>query len=87
MIIEPPKFADYQLAFLYNPERFTIVEASTKTGKTFSMIYRIFEIAHGFENGKKVLDVKSGFNFWWIAPVYSQAKIAFDRLWGVIGRS
>lgn|GEM_PF-1121401 len=87
MIIEPPKFADYQLAFLYNPERFTIVEASTKTGKTFSMIYRIFEIAHGFENGKKVLDVKSGYNFWWIAPVYSQAKIAFDRLWGVIGRS
>lgn len=87
MIIEPPAFADYQKKFLYNPERFTIVEASTKTGKTFSMIYWIFEMAHGFQNGKKVLDVKQGYNFWWVAPVYSQAKIAFDRLWRVVAKS
>lgn len=87
MVIEPPSFAQYQKDFLYNDARFTIVEASTKTGKTFSMIYWIFEMAHGFQNGKKVLDVKAGMNFWWVAPVYSQAKIAFDRLWRVVAKS
>lgn len=87
MRIEPPDFADYQKEFLYNPERFTIVEASTKTGKTFSMIYWIFEYAHGFQNGKKVLNVKPGYNFWWVAPSYNQAKIAFNRLWARIAKS
>ena len=87
MIIEPPAFADYQKAFLYNDERFTVIEASTKTGKTFSMIYWLFEYAHGFQNGKKVLNVKSGMNFWWVAPVYSQAKIAFNRLWSTVAKS
>jgi|TARA_Y100000310_G_scaffold90528_3_gene87830 hypothetical protein len=87
MIIEPPAFADYQKSFLYNPERFTIVEASTKTGKTFSMIFWLFEIAHGFQNKKKVMDIKAGMNFWWVAPVYSQAKIAFNRLWRIVVKS
>ena len=87
MIIDPPNFAKYQLAFLYNPERFTVIEASTKTGKTFSMIYWLFEYAHGFQNGKKVLNVKPGYSFWWVAPVYSQAKIAFNRLWATVAKS
>lgn len=87
MIIEPPKFTKYQLAFLYSVSRFTVVEASTKTGKTFSMIFWLFEYAHGYQNGEKVLNVKPGYNFWWVAPVYSQAKIAFNRLWRVVARS
>jgi len=87
MIITPPKFAKYQLAFLYNLARFTIIEAGTKTGKTFSMIYWLYEYAHGFQNGIKVLNVKPGMNFWWVAPVYSQAKIAFKRLWRIVAKS
>lgn len=79
--IKPPDFADYQKQFLYNPERFTVIEAGTKVGKTFSMLYWLFEYSHGYENQEKVLNVEEGDNFWWIAPVYSQAEIAFNRLW------
>lgn len=85
--IESPDFTQYQLDFLYNKERFTCVEASTKTGKTFSMMFWIYEYSHGIQNKKKVLHIKQGMNFWWVAPVYSQAKIAFDRLWNVVGKS
>lgn len=85
--IERPNFAGYQIDFLYNPERFTIIIAGTKTGKTYSLIYWLYEYAHGLVNGKQVLKVKPGMNFWWIAPVYSQAKIAFNRLWRVLAQS
>ena len=76
-----PNLTYYQKDFLYNPERFTVTEAGTKTGKTFAHIWWLFELAHGFEDGKKVLDIKEGMNFWWVAPVYGQAKIAYRRMW------
>jgi hypothetical protein len=73
MQIRRPKLATYQHAFLYNDSRFTITEASTKCGKTFSHIWWLFEQAH--------LPVrKLNDNLWWVAPVYSQAKIAFNRM-------
>jgi len=71
--INKPQLTDYQKKFLYNPARFTFTEASTKCGKTFSHIYWIYERAHEEWN-------KPGYNHWWVAPVYSQTKIAFDRL-------
>ena len=71
--IVKPKLTDYQEQFLYNPSRFTITEASTKIGKTFAHIYWIYERAHEDWN-------KPGYNHWWVAPVYSQAQIAFKRL-------
>lgn len=71
--IKKPNLTEYQEKFLYNDERFTIVEASTKVGKTFSMIWWIFEQAHKKEN-------KNNYNYWWISPSYSQSKIAFNRL-------
>lgn len=75
--IEKPNLTSYQENILYNPFRFTITEASTKVGKTFSHIYWIFERAHADWN-------KRNYNHWWVAPIYSQAKIAFNRLKAII---
>ena len=71
--IEKPNLTSYQEDFIYNDSRFTIVEASTKVGKTFSCLWWFFEQAHLPER-------KRNHNVWWVAPVYSQAKIAFKRL-------
>lgn len=87
LTITPPTFAGYQKDFLYNPHRYTVVEASTKTGKTFSMIFWLYEQAHGLENGKEIRKVRPGNHFWWVAPTYAQAKIAFNRLWRIVAKS
>jgi len=71
--IKKPKLADYQEDILYNKARFTITEACTKVGKTFSHIWWLFEQAHSKNN-------KPNYNYWWVAPVYNQAKIAFNRM-------
>jgi len=71
--IEAPDLTSYQRNILYCPQRFTITEASTKAGKTFSHSWWIFERAHLPFN-------LPGFNHWWVAPIYSQAEIAFKRL-------
>lgn len=72
--------ADYQEAILYDPARFTITEASTKTGKTFSHLYWLYELSHGKNPQWWSDQVEPGWNFWWVAPVFSQAEIAFKRL-------
>jgi phage FluMu gp28-like protein len=74
--IEKPDLTSYQKDILYNKARYTITEASTKVGKTFSHLWWIFEKSHD--------QIKPGANYWWVAPVYSQAKIAFTRLKRVI---
>lgn len=71
--IKPPWLTDYQREILDAIERFTIVEASTKTGKTFSHIWWLFKEAH-------LEKYKPGDNFWWVAPVFGQAEIAFNRM-------
>jgi len=80
LLITKPKLTSYQNDFLYNGSRFTFTEASTKIGKTFSHIWWIFERSHEDWN-------KAGFNHWWVAPVYSQAKIAFNRLRAKLGKT
>lgn len=77
--IERPKLADYQKRILESKARYTITEASTKAGKTFSHLWWLFEQAN---NPPKV-----GANYWWIAPVYSQAQIAFSRVKRVVAQS
>ena len=72
---------EYQRPFLYNYQRkiidskarFTVTEAATKTGKTASHIIWLFEQPF-------VLKLKQGQSCWWVAPVYSQAEMAFNRL-------
>ena len=78
--ITKPNLTSYQKDFLYNDSRFTITEASTKIGKTFSHIWWIFERAHESWN-------KPNYNHWWVAPVYSQTKIAFKRLKAKLGKT
>lgn len=60
-----------QVEFIDAPERYTIVEATTKAGKTVGCIVWLFEQA---------LKGTEGSNCWWVAPINAQAKIAFRRL-------
>lgn len=78
--VKRPNLTSYQKKFLYNDARFTITEASTKVGKTFSHIWWLYEQAHLPER-------KANDNVWWVAPVYSQAEIAFKRLKVKLGRT
>ncbi len=57
---------------IFCTERYGVVEASTKAGKTVGCMAWLVEqaVIHGARNR----------NFWWIAPVYPQAKIAFRRI-------
>jgi phage FluMu gp28-like protein len=66
-----PQLANYQLDALFNDARYGIVEASTKAGKTAACLVWIIEQA---------LQGMSDQDFWWVAPVYGQARIAFRRL-------
>jgi hypothetical protein len=52
-------------------ERLGLIEASTKSGKTVSAIAWIVEQA---------LKGREGQNFWWVAPGYNQAEIAYRRI-------
>lgn len=66
-----------QQQFIDAPTRYTIVEATTKAGKTVGCIVWLFEQAIANLDGKPN---KDGCNYWWVAPVYSQAKIAYRRM-------
>ena len=56
---------------IFCDERYSVIEGSTKCGKTVACLAWILEQA---------LMGKPGQTYWWIAPVYPQAKIAFRRL-------
>lgn len=71
VIYNRPQLFPYQLAILNSPARYTCTEASTKVGKTASHIVWLFEQA---------LVCKPNQSVWWVAPTFSQAKIAFDRM-------
>lgn len=66
-----PKVTSYQKEIMDCEHRFAVIEASTKSGKTAAMIIWLFEQA---------LQCKSNQSVYWVAPVFSQAKIAFDRM-------
>jgi Phage terminase large subunit len=56
---------------IFNDKRYALIEASTKTGKTVGCIVWLCEQA---------MRGKPGQNFWWVAPIFPQAKIAFRRM-------
>ncbi len=66
-----PQLASYQLDAIFNDSRYALIESSTKAGKTSACLIWIIE---------QCLLGKIGENYWWVAPVYSQARIAFRRL-------
>lgn len=69
--IKLPPVASYQKTAVFCDEQHGIIEASTKSGKTFSSMLWLME--GGLSEGKP------GREFWWIAPIYEQTKIAYRR--------
>lgn len=67
-----PWLADYQLEALFCPERYAVVEASSKAGKTVGCIAWLAEQA--------LLGGRPGRHYWWVAPILDQARIAFGRM-------
>ena len=66
----PPLYG-YQTKILDSPARYTCTAAATKVGKTASHIVWLFEQA---------LTCKANQSVWWVAPSWSQAKVAYDRM-------
>lgn len=66
-----------QFAAIYDPHRYSLIEASTKAGKTAGCISWIVEEALKINDGK----IR---NYWWVAPVSNQADIAFRRMMAAI---
>jgi hypothetical protein len=55
---------------IFCPERYAVIEASTKSGKTYGCMDWLVQKALAGEEGQA---------FWWIAPSYFQTKIAWRR--------
>lgn len=66
-----PKLYEKQERAFFNPKRYSFIEASTKAGKTVAAIAWILEQALAGERGQ---------NFWWVAPITEQSKIAYTRI-------
>jgi phage FluMu gp28-like protein len=71
MTYNRPFLAPYQLLALFGPERYGLIEASTKVGKTTAAMVWLTEQA---------LQSPPHRNFWWVAPIRDQAKVVFRRL-------
>ena len=69
--IRIPWLYDKQAAFVYDSARLTCIEASTKSGKTHACIAWLLGQAFQGEDGDE---------YWWVAPVSRQAKIAWKRM-------
>jgi phage FluMu gp28-like protein len=68
----PPPYKKQHEA-ICDPARIVIIEASTKSGKTAGCL--VWLLQQAWNNG---LD---NHNFWWVAPIYAQAKnIGFARM-------
>jgi len=68
---ERPYLYPKQAAAIFSPKRWSLCEASTKSGKTVASIARIVEWG---------LQGAPGQNYWWVAPISPQARIAFSRI-------
>ena len=78
IVYSRPWLYDKQLAAIFTEERYGVVEASTKSGKTVGCLAWIFE---------KAIQGEPTQNYWWVAPVFSQTEIAFRRAKNFIPRN
>jgi len=70
--LQLPALYAKQAAFVNDTARYTACEASTKSGKTIGcMTWLLREACNRGGPGR---------NFWWIAPIYQQAAIAYTRM-------
>jgi hypothetical protein len=72
----PPLYPK-QHAFLFARARYSITEASTKSGKTVGCLVWLLEQA---------MAGKPGRDYWWVAPTFPVAAIAFRRMKRAIPR-
>ncbi len=70
-VYQRPRLYPKQQRAFFNPARYGLCEASTKSGKTVGCMVWLTEEA---------MQGRPGHNYWWVAPIYPQAKIAFRRL-------
>ena len=70
-LILPPMYAA-QKRVIMDSARIVVIEAATKAGKTVGCLMWLLAQAWN--------DPKSGGAYWWVAPVYQQAKMAMDRV-------
>ena len=66
-----PDLYDKQIEAFFGDNRYSFIEGSTKSGKTVAGISWILEEACLYGGLNK--------HWWWVAPVYAQAKIAYSR--------
>ena len=67
------EFYPEQAATMFGPERSAFTEASTKSGKTTVALAWLYDYAiRPYDQNTACV--------WWVAPVYSQARIAFNRM-------
>jgi hypothetical protein len=71
LVYERPWMYPKQRDSIFAAERIVVIEASTKSGKTVGCMVWLAEMG---------MRGKAGRNYWWVAPIYGQAKIAFRRL-------
>ena len=71
MTYRRPKLYPKQEQAIFSNNRYAVIEGSTKSGKTVACLTWLLEQA--------ILG-KDGNSFWWVAPVYGQAKMAFRRM-------
>ncbi len=70
-ILRAPALYPKQRRAMFCRERFSWTEASTKSGKTIGALSWLIELA--------VMGGKPGREYWWIAPIIPQSKIAYRR--------
>ena len=68
---ERPPLYPMQEDAIFGDSRIACIEASTKSGKTVGCLAWIAEQA--IEYGRP------GYAYWWVAPIYTQARIAYSR--------
>lgn len=73
-----PWMAPYQTSAIFEamdtnrrPARYALIEATTKAGKTAGCLVWLME---------KALQGQKNHNFWWVAPINTQADVAFNRM-------
>lgn len=71
IVYKRPWMYKKQLEAIFEPKRYSIIEGTTKSGKTVGCMIWIVEQA---------MMGKFNQNFWWVSPIFAQAKIVFRRL-------
>lgn len=71
LIYTRPWMYEKQSAAVFDPVRFSLIEATTKSGKTLGCAIWLAEQAMMGERGQ---------DYWWVAPTHDMSKYGFDYL-------